>query len=78
MNCHYENKKLCYDVIYSFFYIQMLFFMIMIFFYKLFFIMDRQLIKYNNLIEHKKKYKGVVESINKTRDKRKWVYNVIN
>lgn len=77
MNCYYEQKRLCFDVIYTFFYIQMLFFMMLIFFYKLYLVLDKQLIKLNNFVEHKKNFNGVVQDINNKTDKRKWEYKVV-
>lgn len=77
MSCYYEQKKLCFDVIYTFFYVQMLFFMLLIFFYKLYLVLDKQLIKLTNFVEHKKNFNGVVQDINNKRDKRKWEYKVV-
>ena len=69
-SCKHES------LLYSFMYIQLLYFFIIIFFTKIYFILNRQIINSNEMLDQKKIFKKVLEEIQTKKDKRKWIYEI--
>ena len=66
-----------YLAFFSLLYIQMYILILFIFVSELYYLVNRQLITTNYILNHKNKYTDVLTDIKK-RDRRKWVYNLIN
>jgi len=75
MLCEYKNNHIILELMYTFFYVQLLFLTFIIFLVKLYYIVENQLIKNNYLIIHKNKFNDVIKDVNNNKDKRKWVYD---
>ena len=63
-------------LLYSFMYVQLLYIFLIIFFTKIYFILNRQLIKNTEIVDHKNRYKNVLKEIKTKKDRRKWIYEI--